>query len=277
MPSTLHRAAASTELRSALAVNNSRGQVLGVFTSAAYLDLAGDLIALEASDALRLPCAIVLPVPAAAWPFAALQPGDAAAANGARLAVGALTVDVVRWWRPRRPRTIDAYDDARLSALAASLPPLSPLVHERLAGLIRALEGHADLTRATRGLLGLGDGLTPEGDDVLAALLVTLRSRPATRPMADRLGDVVNAEARARTTTVSAALLRHAADGHAVPRLVDVLDVLGGDGGQLYDGALATSVMRLLAVGHTSGTALAHGALAAGRLQTAAHALSEVA
>lgn len=279
MPSPIQRAAASTVLRSAPAAANRRGRVLGVFASAVYAELGEDLISLEASDALRLPCAIVLPVATAARPFATLQPGAVVTANGlepdvGRLTVGSLTVDVVRWWRPRRPRTVDAYDETRLSDLAAALPPLNSLVRDGVAALVRALAGHRDLTLQTGGLLGLGDGLTPEGDDVLAGLLVALRSRPTTRDLADRLGDAVTLGARSRTNTVSAGLLRHAADGHAVPRLVDVLDRLGGDG---PESALPTTVVRLLAVGHTSGTALAHGVLAAGRLHAAMHVRSEVA
>jgi hypothetical protein len=273
VPGTGHRAAASTALRSALGAGDRCGRVLGVFPSAVYAELGDELIALETSDALRLPCAVVLPVPAAARPFAGLQAGDPVTAKGALLTVGGRTAVVARWWRPRRPRTTGAYDVALLSAVAATLPPLSPMVTDRLADLVRGLQARGDVRHETRALLGLGDGLTPEGDDALAGLLVALRACAAHGPTADRLADAVRELAPSRTTTVSAALLRHASEGHAIPRLLDVIDALGAPSGE----GLAAAVVRLLAVGHTSGTALAHGALAAAHLQTTTRARSEVA
>ena len=119
-------------------------------------------------------------------------------------------------------------------------------------------------------MIGLGPGLTPQGDDVLAGLLVTLAAAPATQLLAGRLGAAVS-RAASRTTTLSAALLRDAADGFAVPAVVDLVDVLHeiDAGGPTTHGALADVVVRLLAVGHTSGAALAHGAVAAARLHAA--------
>ncbi|HET8681662.1 MAG TPA: DUF2877 domain-containing protein, partial [Micromonosporaceae bacterium] len=59
--------------------------------------------------------------------------------------------------------------------------------------------------------------------------------------------------APARTTFVSAALLRHAARGECVPQLTAVLAAAGR--GEPLDRPLAA----LLGVGHTSGYGLAHG------------------
>ena len=281
MASTTHQAAASSALRGALTADERAGRVLGVFPSAVYVALGDDLVALETYDALRLPCAVVLPARTVDHPFTRVRPGDRVLAYDAELTVGPLTVEVVRWWRPRRPRTTDAYDVARLSRLDASLPDLSPSIAGPLAALHRALATGADLAPSARGLLGLGAGLTPEGDDVLAGLLVTLQSRRPTRPLARRLGEAVMALAGSRTTTVSAALLRHAADGYATPRLVDVVDALGGEvsdkevsDSEVSDGALRDGVVRLLAVGHTSGAALGHGILSASRLHPATPARS---
>lgn len=284
MPSTRRRAAASTALRSALAAAGSRsGTVLGVFPSAVYVELDDEFLALEASDALRLPCAVVLPVPTAGRPFAALHAGARVTFTGTRLALGTLTVDVVRWWRPRRARTTDAYDAARLSVLAGALPPLTPPVGDRVRELVHALGSDGDPVGATARLLGLGGGLTPEGDDVLAGLLVALRSVQQPTAAARLLGEAVTTQAPTRTTRISAALLRHAAAGHATPRLLDVVDALSAgrrhdalSAGRRHD-ELSAAVVRLLAVGHTSGAALAHGVLAAGRLHTAPRSRSEVA
>ncbi|MGZ4631904.1 MAG: oxamate carbamoyltransferase subunit AllH family protein [Actinomycetes bacterium] len=274
MPSTTHHAAASSALRGALTADERAGRVLGVFPSAVYVALGDDLLALETHDALRLPCAVVLPARTVDRPFTRVRPGDRVLAHAAELTVGPVTVEVVRWWRPRRPRTTETYDVARLSRLDASLPDLSPSVAGPLAALRRALATGADLATSAQGLLGLGAGLTPEGDDVLAGLLVTLQSRRPTRPLAHRLGEAVTALAGSRTTAVSAALLRHAADGYSTPRLVDVVDGLGAE---VPDGALRDAVVRLLAVGHTSGAALGHGILSASHLHPATSARSEIA
>jgi uncharacterized protein DUF2877 len=271
--STRYRAAASMALRRV--PDGRSGRVLGVFPGAVYVELGPELLALEASDALRLPCAVVLPVPTSARPFARLRPGMSVTTTGSgRLVLGHVTVDIVRWWRPRRARTIDTYDAARLSVLAATLPPLTPPVGDRLSDLVRDLEPGGDLAGATARLLGLGAGLTPEGDDVLAGLLVALRSRPGTEGMAERLGDAVTTLARGHTTNISIALLRHAVAGHATPWLLDVIDALST--GRRHD-ELPAAVVRLLAVGHTSGAALAHGVLAAARMHTAPRVRSEVA
>jgi hypothetical protein len=191
--------------------------------------------------------------------------------------VGPLGLDVVRWWSPRRPRAVSnqAYDAARLTAVAQLLPPLPPELADRLCALTCALLTGAfpkpsaeQLQDAVTALLGLGEGLTPQGDDVLAGVLVTLAASPATQPMAHQLGGIVDGRAD-RTTTLSAALLRDAADGFAVPALVDLVDELhevDHAGRTTTHPALADVVVRLLAVGHTSGAALAHGALGAARL-----------
>jgi uncharacterized protein DUF2877 len=132
---------------------------------------------------------------------------------------------VARWWRAPRPAVPDA---GRLRAtLAARVPPPGPLKVEDL--------------------LGRGPGLTPLGDDLLMGALVTLRAlgTQAFQPLAR----TVRTLAPSRTTFVSTALLHHAMRGECVPELAAVLD--GGP------------VDALLGVGHTSGTGLAQGVLAA--------------
>jgi hypothetical protein len=63
-----------------------------------------------------------------------------------------------------------------------------------------------------------------------------------------------------RTTALSATLLRHAAAGRGIPEVTRLIDALAGGGD------LAAPTDRLVAVGHSSGTAFAHGVLAATRL-----------
>jgi hypothetical protein len=274
------RAAASTRTRHLLAGPRRSGKVLSVFPTAVYVGFSADegseLVAVETSDGLRLPRAVTLAAASNARPLRAVRAGDDAYVGEGRLDVGLLRLDVVRWWSPRRPRTVNSagYDDARLDAVSRLLPALPTELEDRLRFLTRALEAHgsADVQDAVTALLGLGPGLTPEGDDVLAGLLVGLAAVPRERPLARRLGDVVTGLAASRTTTLSAALLRDAADGFAVPALVDLVDALHEvehSHRTTSHRTLADVVVRLLAVGHTSGAALAHGAVAAARLLAA--------
>ena len=83
-----------------------------------------DLVALETADGLRLPRAATLAATSRAR--AAARPSGRAtrrrSASG-RLDVGPLAFDVVRWWSPRRPRTVPTpYDDARLTPCRGCCP-----------------------------------------------------------------------------------------------------------------------------------------------------------
>jgi hypothetical protein len=267
VPETAHTSAqlvaASAALRSLVGGPPRSGRVLGVGSAAAYLQAGGDLVALEASDALRLPCAVVVPQPAATGPFAALRPGDPVRVGADRVVAGRCTFAVVRWWTPRRPRRVQQYDAARGIELSQLLPPLADRLAAPLTDLTTALRTGTDPTPCLRRLVGLGDGLTPQGDDVLAGMLVALRAQPRHRATVQRLGAIIGAIAPGRTTLISAALLGYAARGLAAPRLLGVVDALHRRG---EAATLARAVVRLLAVGHTSGAALAHGVRAAAEL-----------
>jgi Protein of unknown function (DUF2877) len=283
------RVAASTRTRQLVSGPRRSGRVLGVFPTAVYVAVDAErgadggpqggieLVAVETADGLGLPSAATLAAHSSTRPLHAIRAGDAAHVGEGSLDIGPLAFDVVRWWSPRRPRAVEneTYDDARLTAVSQLLPSLSPELDGRLPALTSALTVaiDADVQDAVTALLGLGPGLTPEGDDVLAGVLVTLMARPATQPLAQRLGDIVASLAESRTTTLSAALLRDAADGFAVQALVDFVNALHEvdphAGGSATRRALADVVVRLLAVGHTSGAALAHGAVATARLHVA--------
>ena len=108
------------------------------------------------------------------------------------------------------------------------------------------------------GLLGLGPGLTPSGDDVLGGLLVTLRSLGKTAT-ADELAAFVDQHAATRTNAISLAHLAAAASGQGSAALHDALAAAAaGDKRRL-----AEAVTALAAIGHVSGwDALAGAALA---------------
>jgi hypothetical protein len=277
-PRITRRVAASTRTRQLIAGELSLGRVLGVFPSAVYVEFATeagpDLLAVETADGLRLPRAATLSAPSSERPLAAVRVGDDAQSGDGRLEIGPLAFDVVRWWSPQRPRPVPtlAYDEARLTEVSRLLPSLPPDLFDRLASLTTALVSAraGDVAESVTGLLGLGPGLTPQGDDVLAGLLVTLSTVADLQPLTQQLRDAVASQAAHRTTTLSAALLLDASDGYAVPALVDLVNALferdEGAGGTSTQQRLADVVVRLLAVGHTSGAALAQGAVAAARL-----------
>jgi hypothetical protein len=100
--------------------------------------------------------------------------------------------------------------------------------------------------------VGRGDGLTPEGDDVLAGALVTAHATADPR-LESWCSATREALRKRRTTAVSRGMLHHALDGYATPQLAELLTVLcrGGD--------LEGPVARLRAIGHSSGDALLDG------------------
>lgn len=105
-----------------------------------------------------------------------------------------------------------------------ALPMLRLLVQ---AGVERKREG---IEGVAMGLLGLGPGLTPSGDDVLAgfvAAMVLLSARLSVDGLSrEEVGLWIAALAPSRTTRLSAALLAYAARGEVAEQLGDLLMAL---------------------------------------------------
>jgi uncharacterized protein DUF2877 len=172
-------------------------------------------------DAVLLPASLVA---------ASLPSGPLRVAHG-RLCDRTDTWQVTRWWRPPRPRGL--------------APPVAP---PRLPGVDIA----ADVV--PHDLVGLGPGLTPTGDDVVAGALVAAHA--TGHPGLAAWQEQTRAALRVRRTTeVSRGLLHHALDGYAVPELEAFLAAACAGEAQ------SASARPLLAVGHSSGAALAAGAL----------------
>lgn len=108
------------------------------------------------------------------------------------------------------------------------------------------------------GLLGLGPGLTPSGDDVLCGTLIALHTC-GCRHAADELGAAVLAAAPEATTRFSRAALAAAAVGEAVAPLHSVIDALVSGEGR----GLAPRVESLGRLGHSSGWDALAGAMLA--------------
>ena len=257
-------------------------RVVGVATRAAYLqvqDPDGALVALVTQDAVRVPNAVVILPRHGQAPFAAVRPGMAATMGGGRIRAGQLQVAVAGTWAPGQPRfTQRARAFARageLAGLIASTVPALPRYLSapvsRFADALAAVDNEA-VEHAALGLLGLGPGLTPSGDDIVAGALVTLRAfagaPPALAARADTVARTVVSSAPGRTSLVSADLLGHAAAGRCVPQLAALLAAL--DRG----GSLDAPLCALLSVGHSSGGDLTRGvgiALSAARSSLQTH------
>jgi hypothetical protein len=249
---------------------------LGASPSALYLITrpstdftASTVLAILTHDAVRLPCSVVVANLCAELALSTIAPGPdrrhavtARVGNGEISWVGdsgAVTIAAARQWAPARVRDGSPLPDpchaasARLSGIDIGVPdgPIEALVR---AGRYRKGGG-----TAVAALLGRGPGLTPSGDDVLAGFALGCRAFGHQIP---GVLAAVSQLAPFGTSALSAQLLRHAVGGESVPEVVDFIDALAGRA-DLY-----RAVGRLLAVGHTSGAALALGVLGAARYPT---------
>jgi hypothetical protein len=173
---------------------------------------------------------------------------------------GVVTVAGVREWAP----SVVAVGTALPSALAALSTAVAGhdigVEADRVARLADAGNEAAQFTAAAD-LLGRGPGLTPSGDDVVAGFLLGARAFGHAAPGgAAAVGEL----AAGATTALSAQLLRHAVLGECVAQAAAVAAVLIGRR------APDDAVDQLLAVGHTSGAALAAGLLCAAALSVPA-------
>jgi hypothetical protein len=122
-------------------------------------------------------------------------------------------------------------------------------------------DGPADLVEAVvsrdpdraalvgRRLIGRGGGLTPEGDDLVAGMAAVVASSPWPGALREAwLEALVGRDLRSRTTALSATLLELAVRGMG-PRPLQ--ELLAGDAG---------AHSRLVALGHSTGRAIARGA-----------------
>ena len=264
------------------------GAVVGAGATAAWVDLDGFVIAITTREVPLLPNAIALAAGSGALGGAVAGSRGTARLMPGRVALGPLQVT----WDPLAPPSWDPTVQAParvsptvLAARGAALldtlgsrdtpRPAGSLVGELariglataadpegaggLARLFRAV-GERDpepAAAAVRALLGRGPGLTPEGDDLLAAVAGTLAvlgpaagpPDPPWEPLLDALRPVPG-----RTTPLSATLLSLALDRRLPEPAGRLLD-LSPTGERAWPAALT----RLERLGHGSGRAYAAG------------------
>jgi Protein of unknown function (DUF2877) len=271
-------AAASDAVAGTVGGEPSGATVLAVNAHACYLDVRGTLVAVTTAAASRMPCALRL-APGAPEPALWAGAGEPARVGRGLVVLPGRAVRVARWWSPIP--AVPPVPAERVAGWVADVERVARAAGADLAppdGLLEALGGDdpALAVNVADGLIGRGLGSTPAGDDVVAGALVTLRllptagARRAWQAVGAALADHVRAVAPARTTWLSAALLRHAASGEPLGELADVLTSIAGQR------PVTVPVRRLLAVGHTSGADLLTGLLVAARAAAATRAGTEV-
>lgn len=223
---------------------------------AIYLDVAGWCVGVVAAGAARVPCALRTSHPhlfAENFPHGPISSYlDAGTLHlGSRpLSIGRLVATYV----PRLGKR--GVPGRKASSVTVQVTPPTT-VAEFVATHVP--DGRIDARRA-EALLGLGEGLTPLGDDLVCGWLAVHRAFGRHTPDVDVLLDT----ARARTTLLSATLLDCARHGEVVPEFAAWLRSLGSSGE-------ATRVRALHRVGGTSGAALeAGGRLALDAIREAA-------
>jgi hypothetical protein len=263
------------------------GTLLGAGATAAWVDLGGFVLAVTTREVPLLPNAVGLPAGAGALGRVG-PPGAGVRCGPGRVQVGGLRVV----WDPADP---PAWDPAVRVAVGlagraaverrgdAVLAALGVRAVREPGGLARALaavglvtaagpDGAAGVERLLRAvlerdagmgaqaaavLLGRGPGLTPEGDDLLAAVAGTLVVLGPVvglegAALAGLVGPLVAADGR--TTGLAATLLELAGRGLLAEPAGRLLD-LGAGGEGAWRGALA----RLERLGHGSGRAYGLG------------------
>jgi hypothetical protein len=291
-----------------------RLDVLGVMSSAVYLATRGtpsEVVAVLAQDAVRHPNALVLPMRTSDRPFVGVDTTGPATIGDGRLVLGGrdhadgagLVLRVGRWYDPvpriappdhsmlppvadlieaAASRSADDLPDTGRSAARAALSSLGRALVDDASGAERPEDERPE--DAAEAMIGLGPGLTPSGDDMLAGLLATLVHLPPDRAVAARLVAVrrrVRERASGRTTLLSACLLEAALDGAvAAPfalLLRTIAEVLHGpDGGHVGRSvALRDAVDAVLSIGSTSGADLLLGTAVALRVTASVDALVE--
>ena len=273
------------------------GVVLGAGATACWVDLDGFVVAVTTREVPLLPNAVALAAGSGSLRRAGLAAGTVARSAPGRIDLGTLRVT---WdptappaWDPTVPEAAQAAPEALAGRAAAILGirrrevgDPDALVRELAAtGLPTAADpgGAAGLARllhavrdrdpgaaagAARELLGRGPGLTPEGDDLLAAVAGSLAVLgPAAgwdRPVLTGFLAALVAAAPERTTALSATLLELAARGMLAEPAGRLLD-LGPGAEAAWPAALA----RLERLGHGSGRAYATGIAATFNLMAA--------
>lgn len=244
--------------------------VHSVFRSSFNIETSDGLLTVAREDDGGLPNGLLI---REAPDFRAIgvRAGMTVALDASTLAIPAVGISIrlsgARPWSAKLPsadgrqwasRSLHAHDVARRIA-RSDLKGLAGVAgaSERLGQLGAAIasEDRRMAVANADGLIGLGPGLTPSGDDALVGVEAALHA--VGHPLQGFLGGLM-ADIEDRTTIVSTTFLRHAARGEFTERLHDLLGSLLVVG----DPDLVDSLERAVAWGATSGMDCLTGVLA---------------
>lgn len=226
----------------ALAERHPSGTVLGGGSGALYVALGGDVIALTGPAVVEMPVGIGLEGPP---PDLAPGTGVGLAPTGFTWPGGGIAWDGAEIYDPTiRGVQRGPWLEERVRYIEALVP-----VHAEIDGvgaLRRAIDSvdPEDAAEAAHVLTGRGGGLTPEGDDLLAA---TAGAGRAVGWPDGWIRSLLAPGSRARTTSLSASLLRHAVEGRVIAPLLELWDPESSGWRLAAD--------RLAVLGHSTGPA----------------------
>jgi hypothetical protein len=208
------------------------GSVVGNFSSGFYVRVGDSIFAVVGPAIAPGPVYLVMEALPPAPPdqsFVCIEPGQ--------LLTDSCIIDMSRAvrYRPALPTP------AQLQALAPLLAGLDcrdsvPADVNEVWASTRATVFRSDLDDARTLLQGLGNGLTPTGDDVLAGVLLFSHW---TDPLSDVPSEVAS---RAVTTDLSRCFLSWAAIGQSIQTVHDLVDAAGGS--DMSGGLRAASAVR---------------------------------
>jgi hypothetical protein len=224
----------------------------------------GPLVALLPAGSPLHPWALVVPL--AARELARVTEGAKVGVSDGVLEVGPVRIElagleVVDLRLRLRLRALPAAGFEALARHVAAQPAAGPF-EPALATALGAFQAGGDVVGLAT-LVGVGEGLTPSGDDVLVGVLAGLdASREIGRDagvLRERLCGALE-RGTSRTTRLSAQMLDAAAAGFYAEPVLGVLETLASPRPGVK--ALERAVAALLAVGHRSGADTLRGVVA---------------
>jgi len=251
------------------------GEVLASFERACHVRSATRILTLAQAGTGEGPATLTLRDDFRGDLRALVRRGDAASMRAGRLQVGCAAFDATRArvWQPPKPRSALA-PDQRLRRLDQARQRLDAARRERpsvlcggaasiVARMAAACRNRvpAEAGQAASMLIGLGEGLTPAGDDFLVGLVAALRSGTGDDSRSTALVAAITAPmvaAHERTTPFAAQALMFAARGHFDAIVARTLEALIAE---VDDRAFVRALEESLTIGATSGADLVTGML----------------
>ena len=259
------RASRAGSLAAEALASDRRGRVVSVHARAVNLLFdGGPLVALLPKDTPLHPWAVSVALDPAA--FSWLTEGEAAVVSADVLEAGPLRIELedVPVVELRLTRRLRSLPEEKLPALVRLVPraEVEDPFHETIDLALEKFRGGgaaADLTA----IVGVGEGLTPSGDDIIVGALAGLDAAHWLSALAPAgRQDVVLGlgSSLARTTRLSAQMLAAAAARQYAEPVLAVLEALAAEVTPLE---LAEAVDSLLAMGSRSGADTLRGIVAA--------------